>query len=51
MLIGGALANALAFTGSSCLFHRLSADNIDTERKRQRCSNRGLTESSNRMGS
>ena len=34
MLIGGALVNALAFTGSSNLFHRLSADNIDTERKR-----------------
>ena len=34
MLIGGALANALAFTGSSYLFHRLSKDNIDTERKR-----------------
>ena len=34
MLIGGALANALAFTGSSYFFHRLSADNIDAERKR-----------------
>ena len=34
MLIGGASANALAFTGSSYLFHRLSADNIDAERKR-----------------
>ena len=34
MLIGGALANALASTGSSCLFHRLSADNIGAERKR-----------------
>ena len=34
MLIGGALVNALAFTGSSYLFHRLSADNIDVERKR-----------------
>ena len=34
MLIGGALANALAFTGSSYLFHRLSADNIDVKRKR-----------------
>ena len=34
MLIGGALANALAFTGSSYLFHRLSAENIDAERKR-----------------
>ena len=31
MLIGG----ALAFTGSSYFFHRLSADNIDAERKRQ----------------
>ena len=26
--------NALAFTGSSYLFHRLSADNIDAKRKR-----------------
>ena len=34
MLIGGALANALAFTSSSYLFHRQSADNIDSERKR-----------------
>ena len=34
MLIGGALANALAFTSSSYLFHRLSVDNIDKERKR-----------------
>ena len=34
MLIRGALANALALTGSSYLFHRLSADNIDSERKR-----------------
>ena len=34
MLIGGALMNALAFTGSSYLFHGLSADNIDAERKR-----------------
>ena len=34
MLIGGALANALAFTSSSDLFHRLFADNIDAERKR-----------------
>ena len=51
MLIGGALANALAFTGSSYLFHRLSADNIDAERKRHDAANRGLTESSNRMDS
>ena len=34
MLIRGTSANALAFTGSSYLFHRLSADNIDAERKR-----------------
>ena len=34
MLIGGVLANALAFTGSSYLFHRLSKESIDTERKR-----------------
>ena len=34
MLIGGALANALAFTFSSYLFHRLSNDSIDAERKR-----------------
>ena len=34
MLIRGALANALAFTGSSYLFHRLSAGNIDAKRKR-----------------
>ena len=35
MLIGSALANALAFTGSSYLFHRLSKDSIDAERKRR----------------
>ena len=34
MLIGGAIANALAFTGSSYLFSRLSKDSIDKERKR-----------------
>ena len=34
MLIREALANALALTGISYLFHRLSADNIDAERKR-----------------
>ena len=34
MLIRGALANALVFTGSSYSFHRLSADNIDAEKKR-----------------
>ena len=34
MLIGGALANALAFTGSSYLFNRLSKDSIDAKRRR-----------------
>ena len=34
MLIGGVLVNALASTGSNYLFHRLSADNINAERKR-----------------
>ena len=34
MLIRGALAKALAFTGSSYLFHRLSKDSIDAKRKR-----------------
>ena len=34
MLIGGALLNALAFTGSSYLFSRLSKDSINKERKR-----------------
>ena len=34
MLIRGALANALAFTGSSYFFHRLLKESIDAERKR-----------------
>ena len=29
MLIGGALANALVFTGSSYLFHRLSKEDAE----------------------
>ena len=34
LLIEEALANALAFTGSSYLFSRVSKDSIDAERKR-----------------
>ena len=34
MLIRGALSNALAFTGSSYLFNRLFADNVNAESKR-----------------
>ena len=34
MLIGGALINALAFTGSSYVFSRLSKNSINEERKR-----------------
>ena len=33
-LIGGALINALAFTGSNYLFSSLSRKSIDNERKR-----------------
>ena len=33
-LIGGALINALAFSGSNFLFSRLSKESIDKERKR-----------------
>ena len=35
MLIGGALSNALAFTGSRYLFHRLSVNSIDVEKKKR----------------
>ena len=45
MLIGGALANALSFTGSSYLFHRLSADNIDALRKRHNAAIEALKKS------
>ena len=48
MLIGEALANALAFTCGSYLFHRLSADNIDVQRKRH---DAGIAGSPARMGS
>ena len=44
MLIGGALANALAFTGSSYLFHRLSKDSIDSKRKRHNAAIEALHE-------
>ena len=40
MLIGGTLVNALAFTGSSYLFYRLSKDSIDKQRKRHDAANR-----------
>ena len=33
LMLGGALTNALAFTGSSFLFSKLSKDSIDKERK------------------
>ena len=50
MLIGGALANALAFTGSSYLFHRLSADNSDAKRKRHNAAIEKLQAAQIRMG-
>ena len=36
LLIGGALVNALAFTGSNYLFSSLSKESIDKERKRHK---------------
>ena len=50
MLIRGALASALAFTSSSCLFSRLSKDSIDKKRKLTLLVNREITKSLNRMG-
>ena len=50
MFIRGALANALAFTGSSYLFLRLFKDSIDAERKRHNKATEQLQKSSNRMG-
>ena len=35
-LIGGALINALAFSGSNFLFRSLSKESIDKERKRHK---------------
>ena len=34
MMVGGAIVNGLAFTGSSYLFHALDKPNADKERKR-----------------
>ena len=34
MLLGGAVANALAFTGSNFMFSKLQKDGVDRERKR-----------------
>ena len=34
MMLGGAVANTLAFTGSTYLFHSLSKNKIDEERRR-----------------
>ena len=50
MLIGSALVKALAFTGSSCLFHRLSKESIDAERKRHDAAIQKLIGSPNRVG-
>ena len=50
MLIGSALANALAFTGSSYLFNRLSKDSIDAERKRHDLAIEQLQKSSDQVG-
>ena len=48
-LIGGALVNALAFTGSNYLFSSLSKESIDKERKRHDKVIKDFAKSSNRM--
>ena len=50
MLIVGALANTLAFTGSSYLFLRLSKDSIDKERERHDLAIEQLQKAQVRMG-
>ena len=50
MLIGDALVNTLAFTGSSYLFHRLSVNSIDAERARHNVAIEQLKKNSNRVG-
>ena len=45
-----ALANALAFTGSSCLLSRLSKDSIDAKRKSHDAAIEHPQKSPNRMG-
>ena len=50
MLIGGTLANILAFTGSSYLFHRLSKDSIEKERRRHDVVTEKLQAAQKRVG-
>ena len=50
MLIRGALANALAFTGSSYMFLRLSKDSIQKEAKGHNFGDRAAPKSTGRMG-
>ena len=50
MAIGGALVNALAFTGSSYMFPRLSKNSIDTERKRNDLAIEHLQKRTGRVG-
>ena len=49
-LIGGALINALAFTGSNYLFSSLSKESIDKERKRHDKAIEDLQRAQIRMG-
>ena len=48
-LIGGALVNALAFTGSNYLFSSLSKESIDKERKRHNKAIEDLQRAHNRL--
>ena len=51
MILGGAIANALTFTGSSFLFSSLSKDSIDKKERKKTIwfGHRKITESTNRM--
>ena len=49
-LIGGALINALAFSGSNFLFSSLSEESIDKERKRHDKAIENLQRAKDRVG-
>ena len=47
MMFGGAIANALVFSGSSFLFSSMSKGNIESERKRHDLAIKRLQKASN----
>ena len=50
IMIGGAIINALAFSGSNFLFSSLSKESVDKEQKRHDKAIEDMQRSSNRMG-